>query len=270
MRTPNKTLITVTITVLVIGLLALGYYFFYGRTINPTINSKDPQHTEVIKVNDSINILKQRLYLAENRKDLVQPTETVIQEALRHANISANDIMLWKSIYSGKVRTIEMKDSFNGKIQSILDLQKSVFITSSEAEKTILRLKYEADLAALLKLRMNYSENTKYRKLDFNYGLDNKVNITKDSTIIEPFVVFGEKNKFLGIGKSEYSVVVGDKNPNVTQTSAFSSMYKPRNKVQIGFGPIVLANKTHIDIGAGITLKKGIFSLTLGYSLINK
>lgn len=270
MQIKNRILTILTVTVLIVSVIALCYYFFYGRNVNPKIVRNEEQLTKLIKANDSINVLKQRLYLAENRKDLVPPTETVIQEALREAKISPNDIILWKSIYAGKVRSIEMKDSFNGKIENILNLQKSVLSTSAEAEKILLKEKYDSQLIDLLKLRIKYSENSKYRKLEFDYGLNSKVNITKDSLISEPFVVFGQKDKFLGLGKSEYSVVIGDKNPNITQSEAYSATYKPKRKVELGMGPVILANKNSINLGLAVSLKKGIFALTAGYSLYNK
>jgi len=58
---------------------------------------------------------------------------------------------------------------------------------------------------------------------------------------------------------------VGDKNPNISVDSLKSYVYVPKQKIQLTGTGIVLTNGKNINLGAGINIKKGPISLTIGY-----
>ena len=224
------------------------------------------QPFDTIKLNDSLRIYKQLLYEAVSREELTRAdTSGIINAAIKAGKVKPETVVNWTAVNEAKKRNVILSDSL-GRMVAELDasidrLKLSEFMTAEQIAK------YEADRNNLYNARIKFVDSSKYRYLAGDFGLNGKLNIEKDITISEPYVILGEKKKLLNFGDPTYTVVVGDKNPDIKTTKLFSATYQPKKKIQPSIGPIFMTDGKSTNGGVGLNLKRGIISLSLGYKL---
>lgn len=262
-RTRNKTVAIITLIVAIIAIFYIIKYF--KESNNPVLFPNADQKTEIIKLRDSLTLLKQVVLISENRN---LTKDSLLMEAIRLGRIKTETVMQWRSETNTPGRTLEMQDSFNHRINDILKIQKdNILLANTPVEKNASSLKLEREKKNLLDLRIPFKDSSKYRVLEGTIGLNSKIIINKDIIISEPYVIFGEQRGFLK--RPVITVLVGDKNPATTQKDLYSATYKPKQKAQISVGPMILTNGRQFIAGPGVSYKKGIFSVSVGYTVIN-
>ena len=246
---------------------------FYILLIPKGCNNNNPIVTDPttgmpvkeIPINDSDVIYKQLLYKAQYEKQLV--IDSFARILINSGKISPETVIKWRDNYIGQEKSILLQDSLNRVIGRIGVIQNELMLTQ---ELTLSeREKLQKEKAELLAIRIPFKDSSMYRHLQGNIGFNGQLNITKDEVKSEPYVVFGSKKKVINIGDPTYTVVLGNKNPRITSDSIFSITYKPKPKIELSVGPMILANQKSITAGFGFNAKRGKLSLSLGYTLIN-
>lgn len=256
------------ITKILIGIgaifMLMGIYYAFtliqSNRLTYTLGDSKEQPFEIINLkNDTIFLLKQQIAFYETRSPLVK--DSLIDRILTQTKIKPTAVIQWKTIVEGRQKNIQLEDSLQGAITGLL-LSQDQLMKLNDSE----RKKYNADKDALLSKRIKFIDSSKYYKIEGDYGINDKINLTKE-LYSEPFVILGDKTPILGLGKTKYSVLLGDKNPDVRILSAQNSFYSPPAKWEIGFGPSILFNQKSITTGLSVTAKKGIFAGSLGYTV---
>ena len=225
------------------------------------------QPFDVIALNDSVEIYKQLLLVAVRKGQSINQ-DSLIAEAIKSGKIKPETIVNWSIVNDTKKRTILLQDSL-ARMMNVLDVSINK-LKLSESISVSQYNQFQADKAALYAARIAFKDSSKYRYLVGDFGLDGKLNIEKDEVISEPYVIFGEKKKFINLGDPEYTVVIGDKNPAVKATKLFSTTYQPRKKLEFSIGPMLLIDKDlNSSGGIGINFRRGILSAGIGYQLFN-
>lgn len=259
----NRTVAIITLIVVLIAIFYIVRYF--QKPNNPVLLPDVNQKTEIIKLRDSLTLLKQVVLISTNRS---LTKDTLLMEAIKIGRIKTESVIQWRSETNTLGRTIVMKDSFSSKINEILKIQKdNIYLSNTIAEKDAFNLRLEREKKILLSSRIPFRDSSKYRLLEGTVGLDSKLIIDKDVVINEPYVIFGEEKSFFK--RPVITALVGDKNPSTNQKSLYTATYRPKQKAQISIGPVILSNGRQFTAGPAVSYKKGIFSFSLGYTLVN-
>lgn len=245
-------------------LLGMGIYYFTQqifRFAGPSIVRSAENGSTILRLKDSIQILKQTVNFYESRKGLV--SDSLLKIVVKASGINPIAVVQWHTVYRGNEKNVQLQDSLSGLLAEVLMSQDQLKrLTDSE------RIKYEKDKVDLYAKRIKFRDSTKYLVTEGDFGIDGKINIKSD-VFSEPYVIFGDETPVLGIGKTKYSVLVGDKNTNSKPINATNSFYYPPQKLELGIGPIIMGSPKQISTGIGLTFKKGIFTGTFGYQLTN-
>lgn len=274
----KTSLYTKIIGIIIIAALIITLGILFKRcNQNTNIIIAGKQETKDIYIKnaqgDSVTISKQLFNILQSQKDLLSSNlDQLIIDAIKKGNISPKEIVGWQQTATISNREIKLTDSLKNVFTNLIRLQKEFELSTSSttltlAEKNEIIRKYQLEQEKLFKTRVYFKDSTKYRYLAGNVGLDNTLIIDKESITSEPFVIIGKEKTLLNLGKPKYTVLVGDKNPLFKRDSLYSTTFTPKQKLQLSLGPVVLANKNQATAGAGVNIKKGIFSLTLGYQV---
>lgn len=252
------------ITIIIIVVLLIISYFIYkhfkkvSNQIITDVTVPVKQNTKVIKVNDSTKGIFQDILITNDKAVIKNLQDSVLSLLTKNAKLTSTLNISFEEKYKESNATGHLRDSLSIEFNKLLATYKSGLLSMEEFEK----IKND-----VFNKKIPYTINSQYRKqnglIDY-YG--NIINDTLEVTS-EPLVSFGTSNKFLE--RPKYSVVIGNKNPLITTSSAKSIVYIPPVKTEVSFGPQILSNGKSISAGIGINIKRGIFSLSLGYSLIN-
>lgn len=233
----------------------------------PTSGAEDLAKIEVIKLNDSLNIYKVKISILESRDILTK--DSIIREAISKGGIKPDVVVRWREIYLGQEREISLKDSLIDKYNSIIALNQKMAAAQSEEERIILANKYKKETEELFATRIAFVDSSEFRLLKGDFGLNSKVNITKDVVISKPYIVLGENKRFLNLGEPTITAVIGNKNPLIKSDSIYATKFKLKPKTNLSFGPIIMTDGKDISAGIGVNLRRKIFSFSVGYQFIN-
>lgn len=231
---------------------------------NTILLPNTPQKTEVVFVNDSIKLLRQLLYESHSRN---LTTDSLLKLAIQKGGVKPNELAVWRSVYSGEIRNVQMQDSLNNFVHKILNLQQDLLLTSLDKQQKEEKIReFEHEKSILLATRIPFVDSTKYRFLKGSIGFNSKINIDEDKVISQPYVVFGERKYKNPFRNKEITALVGDKNPKISIDSPYTAYYKPEPKLELSIGTTILANKNEAVFGPSLQLKKGIFHFNVGYN----
>ena len=95
---------------------------------------------------------------------------------------------------------------------------------------------------------------------------------SKDSASIDSLAIVGKEHLIIGetgkwYQKKRIKIGLVNENPYFVVDSLHSVIYKPKSEIQVAIGPVMMISKNATTLGAGITLKKGIFTFTLAYKV---
>lgn len=247
----------------VIIIFAAGVYFIVQAIIRASrpdisVQTTGDQSFKLIKLkNDSLYVLKQKVAFYESRSPLLQ--DSLIRSIVAETKIKPSVVVQWASVAKGREENIQLKDSLSDKIEALM-LSQDQLVKLNDSE----RKKYYADKDALVNARIPFVDSAKYYKIKGDYGINSKINIEREF-YTEPYLIFGDETPILGLGKTKYSVLLGDKNPDAKILSAKNAFYSPKPKVELSIGPSFLINKKYITTGVSANFKKGILSGSIGY-----
>lgn len=93
---------------------------------------------------------------------------------------------------------------------------------------------------------------------------------SKDSASIDSLAIVGKEHLIIGetgkwYQKKRIKIGLVNENPYFVVDSLHSVIYKPKSEIQFAVGPVIMFNKTSSSLGAGITIKKGMFTFTAAY-----
>lgn len=229
-----------------------------NQTIDSNITAVD-QKTQHIILNDSTKGISQDV-LVTHDPELIKHLTDSISEALNlKIGLKPQTLIQWKDKYIKVADTTKM-DSLSKEIDKILAERGNVNITDAQFEQI------KKDLYAQ-KIPFNKTEPFFHQSGHIDYN----GNLVIDTLQIQSGsdVSIGETRKNI-FSHPKIAVVVRNTNPLIQQDSLKSIVYIPPTKSQISFGPMILANKAgDYSLGAGISIKRGIFSFSLGYELLH-
>lgn len=191
------------------------------------------------QLNDSLKYAEQTVLLAETNRQMRYLQTTLQAELLKKTKIEK------------ATATIEYKDRI---VYVNIPGENSEYIavdTTVPENQVVFPLKF--------------THTSKFMKL--SYRITSKNNSILDSLKIinTGHLIVGEKGKWYQ--KKTIIAAMVNENPYYIVNSMKSVVYKPKTKTQLSIGPILLTNGKTVSAGTGVVIKKGIFSLSIGYKL---
>jgi len=209
------------------------------------------QNTEQLYINDSLKAVKQSILLAESKQTINNLQDSIEKIVSAYAQIKPTTVIRYVENSTYKDKVGQYQDSLSTLIDTLISLKnQNVEYTKYINSKTI-----------------PYVISDKWFTQKGSFDLKGSIKIDSLKIISEPYVILGEKGKWYQ--RKTITALVGNKNPNIVQNNLQSFTYKPKTPVQFSGGPVILTNGTQTSVGAGITIKKGLLSLTVGYQLKN-
>ena len=95
---------------------------------------------------------------------------------------------------------------------------------------------------------------------------------SKDSSAIDSLYLYGKEHIVIGqsgkwFQKKSIKVAITNENPYYLIDGLRTIVYKPPVPVQFSIGPMLMGNQSSLSGGVGVTVRKGIFSISLGYKV---
>ena len=253
-----KTYLIIALSVVVIILL----YSHFSKPKNVVltdITNIPKQETTQIVANDSIKgatqssivitMLKTIQFLQSDNQKLLSKIAKIEPEYVLRYN---------ETLIQGEVIG-ELKDSLSKTIDSLLFAKGTM--TNKDSFEIFKKL--------LLSKRIPYEiTDNKWRFEKGSFSLAGDIRSDSLKIVSKPFVTFGEKGGFLK--RPTISTLVGNENPFMSQDSIQSFIYRPKERVKPTLTAIGLSDGKSITVGAGVNLKYGPVSFTIGYTLFNK
>ena len=247
-------LLTKTEKLLLIIILILTFTLIYSSYKPESTNnlitdiSKKPQTTITGKLNDSLKLVSQSLLIAETQKQM-------------HFLESNLQTLLINNLKIKKIQTsLEYKDSINMK-----KIPGNKIPTNIEKDNLLNNITKLKTIDSLVIFPLHFNNQNQYLKLAYTV-------ISEDSSIVDSLSIVGKGHLVIGETGKWYqrkNIVVGmtNENPYFIINDLKSVTYKPKQKLQLSAGRILVLNKQSSSFGVRITAKRGIFSFSLGYKL---
>jgi len=248
----KNNLTIILIVAMLCGIAGLGVFFFYKKPTNIVIDSPTSvQKPTVVYINDSLKVQKQEMLLTQSKKLIEKLQDSIENLASKATKLSPETLIKYNQLakYENIVGTY--KDSLSSLIDSLIKFK-------SEPN-------YKEDYIKLLTKKIPYELQDKWFSQSGYFDLNGNIVIKNLVAKSSPYILLGETGKWYQ--RKTVTAVVGDKNPHVEIDSLQTFKYVPKDKLQFSLGPVVLTDGKSTTFGAGISLKKSIFSLTIGYQI---
>lgn len=260
MRKNNiKTIIIIVLGIVILYLLYL--HFSAPKNIIITDIGKIPtQNTNQIFINDSVKGAYQNVLILQDKKtisELQSKNQKLLSELVRLKPELA--VSYTENMEQGEVIG-ELQDSLSSSIDDLIAAKTNLSISKDSFE--MFRLE-------LLSKRIPFTiTDNKWRFEKGSFTLGGNIKSDSLKIVSKPSLTFGEKGGFLK--RKQLSVIVSNENPFMKQDSLKTFYYKSKDKIKPSISAIGLSDGKSITIGAGLNLRKGPISVTLGYTLLHK
>lgn len=253
-----KTLHTIAYIVMLALIVFLAYKYFTLSNRSTQLTAIEKQQASDIVINDSIKGVEQSILQTSDIKAIRFLQDSLQRLFNEKARVDPEILLKYKETFSQKNQLGEIRDSLFLVIDDLIAKSK---------DNTISIDSFLAYKNKIINSKIPFKIKNQW--LAQGGTIDFKGNIVSDSIIVisEPLITIGEKKALLK--QPVYTVTVGNKNPYITTSSLSSVMYKPKKSTEFSVGPMAMFDGKSIVGGAGINLKRGIFSVSLGYQFIN-
>lgn len=236
MKSPNwNTGRTILIIILALATLFLFIEKCNQRKTNLTVSDVNHPVQKIIvrSLNDSLKLIEQDLIIAETKREMKYLQSTLQAELIKKTQIQ--------------------------KVISSIEYKDRIVYVNVPGERT------DYDSPDTLWFPLKFRNHNKF--LDLKYKV-----FSRDSSMIDSLSIFNKTHLVIGEKGKWYqkkTIIVGlvNENPYYIVDSLQSTIYVPKEKLQVSLGWSVLANQKSVSTGPTITLKKGIFSFSAGYKL---
>lgn len=246
------------LVVIIITAWVIKYFNTPTNTEITNITVPVKQRVDTLFISDSVRAIQQEMLLTQDREIINNLQDSLQRVINRAARIKPEMVVKWRENFVDTYTVGKLKDSLSTVIDDLIAKSHEVTFTQEE---------FKAYKDKIMASKIPYKIENKYR---YETGrVDYSGNIHSDTLSItsEPVVTVGPKTGFLK--RPTYNITIGNKNPLISQSDVSSIIYRPERKTQFSLGPMALTDGKNMTAGLGVTIKRGIFSASVGYQFIN-